>query len=204
MEQASPLSTVPSDAAIIAASRDEPMLFSTVFDRHFAAVHRYLARRVGRQVADDLAASTFVVALERRASFHPAALGARPWLYGIATNLLRSHLRDERRRIEADVAMRTNGFHPLGAIASAGLADSLDDGSALEAALAGLDADQRDVLLLYAWAELSYEEIASSLAIPIGTVRSRLARARARLRSSLRQPPPSTALAAPTTDQEER
>jgi RNA polymerase sigma factor (sigma-70 family) len=163
--------------AIIAASSTEPSLFSTVFDRHFAAVHRYLARRAGGQVADDLASLTFVVALERCESFDASVVDARPWLYGIATNLLRNHVRDERRRLEGDAMAHTDGAHPVDVKATEAPGGSLVDDSALGEALLQLDTDQRDVLLLYAWGELSYEEIASSLSIPMGTVRSRLARA---------------------------
>ena len=71
-----------SDAEAIVSSLAVPDAFRSVFDRHFDAVHRYLARRVGRARADDLASQTFVVAFERRASFRPDVLDARPWLLG--------------------------------------------------------------------------------------------------------------------------
>src|SRR5271167_757563 len=92
--------TVPDDAALIARSLTVPEAFAGVFDRHFDAVHRYLARRVGRERADDLASQTFTVAFERRASFRPGEAGAPPWLLGIATNLLRNHRRSEQRLLE--------------------------------------------------------------------------------------------------------
>jgi RNA polymerase sigma factor (sigma-70 family) len=154
-----------------------PDAFTAIFDRHFDAVYRYLARRTDRARAEDLAASTFTVAFERRERFRPEAASARPWLLGIATNLLRNEWRAERRGL--DLVARLSGG--LGAREGEG-AEATNE---LAALLAQLDADQRDVLLLHAWEELSYEEIASALGIPIGTVRSRLSRARARLREGL-------------------
>jgi RNA polymerase sigma-70 factor (ECF subfamily) len=156
-----------------------------LFDRHFAAVHRYLARRVGREVADDLASLCFTVAFERRGSFDPAFADARPWLYGIAANLLRQHWRAEERLL-ATVSKLTGDptrHDPDGRETSTG-ADDVE----LARALARLDPAQRDVLLLYAWEELSYEEISVALRVPVGTVCSRLARARARVRAELEAP----------------
>jgi RNA polymerase sigma factor (sigma-70 family) len=167
-----------SDAAIIGDSLGRPEAFEAIFDRHFDAVQRYLARRAGTSRADDLASATFAVAFERRRGFRAAASSARPWLFGIATNLLRNELRTEQRSLSA-----------IGRVASeAGRGDA--DAAMLEppdlpALLAVLDADQRDVLLLYAWEGLSYREIAVALGVPVGTIRSRLARARVRLRAEL-------------------
>ena len=172
---------------MIESSLRRPEAFAAIFGRHFDAIHAYLARRVGRARADDLASSTFTVAFERRRGFRADAGSARPWLFGIATNLLRNERRSEQRAVRALARVR-----PVDAEASPfeGV-----DGSGLGALLAELDSSQRDVLLLYAWAELSYEEIASSLAIPVGTVRSRLARARQHLRRSLgRADAPASAL----------
>jgi RNA polymerase sigma-70 factor (ECF subfamily) len=173
------IAVVPSgDAAAISRSLRAPEAFGEIFDRHFASIHRYLARRVGRDRADDLAAQTFAVAFERRASFRSDAADARPWLYGIATNLLSNNRRSEQRLLQA-IARLSSEAHE-----SAGAATQDADGE-LAAALRKLEPGQRDVLLLYAWAELSYEQIADSLGIALGTVRSRLARARASLRAEL-------------------
>jgi RNA polymerase sigma factor (sigma-70 family) len=203
VQQATPIS--PSDGAIIAASRAEPQLFSTIFDRHFAAIHRYLARRAGVHTADDLASLTFVVALERRSAFRVQADDARPWLYGIATNLLRAHRRAGVRRSELEQAigdeLRAGGGEDRQAGdggEALGPDATLDPGSPVGRALARLDPDQCDALLLYAWAELSYEQIAVALAVPVGTVRSRLARARAALRLRLEPPASPHATGAPT------
>lgn len=161
---------------MIERSVREPDAFGVIFDRHFDAVHAYLARRVGGGRADDLASSTFTVAFERRSRFRPDATTARPWLLGIATNLMRNERRAEKRALDV-----------VGWLSSEGGGGSTDAGEAghLGHLLAGLDREQRDVLLLYAWEELTYEEIAEALGIPIGTVRSRLARARSRLRNAL-------------------
>lgn len=170
-----------SDAEFIARSLDAPDAFRSVFDRHFDAVHGYLARRVGRVRADDLASQTFVVAFERRASFRPEAVDARPWLFGIATRLLMNERRSEKRLLKTTVRLAARSE------ASLSHTDREPPGldGAVATALAGLDVDMRDVLLLVAWGELSYEEVAQALAIPIGTVRSRLSRARAHVRAQL-------------------
>ena len=83
------LSRRSSDARAIATSLSHPERFAAIFDRHYDAIHAYLARRAGAALADDLAATTFTVAFERRATFRAESTSARPWLYGIATNLLR-------------------------------------------------------------------------------------------------------------------
>jgi RNA polymerase sigma factor (sigma-70 family) len=170
------------DSATIAGSLECPEGFAEIFDRHYVAVHRYLARRASSTQADDLASMTFVVAFERRRSFRPDSTSARPWLLGIATNLLHERLRVERR--ERGTLVLLNAEHQA---SNRGASDRPDTGQLAEA-LATLDSAQRDVLLLHAWEELSYEEIAEALDVPIGTVRSRLARARAQLRSRLDPP----------------
>src|ERR1035437_9510544 len=96
-----------SDAELIVRSLTAPEAFGGVFDRHFIAVHRYLARRVGRERADDLASQTFTVAFERRASFRPEAVGARPWLLGIATHLV---LNNRRAPAQPGGEARAPGF----------------------------------------------------------------------------------------------
>lgn len=170
-----------SDAAVIGASARHPERFELVFNRHFAAVHRYLARRAGREAADDLASLCFTVAFERRRSFDPRFADARPWLYGIATNLLREHWRGEQRRVSTEAELSA-GRAPADSGEDEGDAD-------LARALATLEPKQRDVLLLYALGELTYDEIAGALGVPVGTVRSRLARARAAVRAALATAP---------------
>ena len=175
------------DAELIARSRSEPAAFAGVFDRHHAQLYRYLRRRVDSGLAADLAAETFVVAFARRAAYSADTPDARPWLYGIAHNLLRNHLRAERRQL---AAYARHGVDPLAdadAAVAFSMADSRADSAAVSAKLAQIlaamaDRD-REVLLLFAWAEMSYAEIGQALEIPVGTVRSRLHRARRQLRA---------------------
>jgi RNA polymerase sigma-70 factor (ECF subfamily) len=174
-----------TDAEVIAASRVEPVRFAAVFDRHYDAVHRYLARRVGGDLADDLTAETFTAAFDARRRYDTAHRDARPWLLGIATNLVRHHYRGEVRRLRAYARLdrqvdRQDGLGEVDARLDAALA-----GPAIVEALMCLSPGDRDALLLFAWADLRYEEIAVALRIPVGTVRSRLHRARSRLRELL-------------------
>lgn len=178
-----------SDAELIVASWGEPAAFSAVFDRHFPAIHRYLRRRLGPEVADDLAAETFVQALRSRHRYDRSQPDARPWLYGIAANLLRHHHRDERRRL---LAYARTAIDRAVSDGDQDLADARADaraaGPRLALALATLRRGDRDALLLFAWADLSYEEIARALAVPVGTVRSRMNRARRRVRELVGDP----------------
>jgi RNA polymerase sigma-70 factor (ECF subfamily) len=164
--------TASSDAELIRRSQHEPEAFGVVFDRHVAAVHAFVQRRVGRDLAEEVTAETFARGFEARSRYaaqHPVAL---PWLLGIASNVMRRHWRSERRRLDAYA--RAAGQDRRDA------APPEVDGTVLRA-VARLPRRQREVLLLAAWADLSYAEIAHALGLPVGTVRSRLARARAAL-----------------------
>ena len=174
-----------SDAQFIADSRVEPRAFAAVFDRHYDAVYRYLARRLGPDLADDLAAETFTTAFDVRRRYDTAHPDARPWLFGIATNLLRHHRRGEARRLRAYARLDrpTDPDGDFGGVEAR--LDASRAGPAIADALTQLVAGDRDVLLLFAWAGLRYEEIAVALRIPVGTVRSRLHRARRRVRELL-------------------
>jgi RNA polymerase sigma factor (sigma-70 family) len=177
-----------ADGELIAATIADPEVFADLFDRHFGVIHRYLRRRVGGELADDLAAETFVEAFRVRHRFDRAKMSARPWLYGIAANLLRHHRREERRRL---MAYARTGVDPV-AEDEFEAADSRADAQALAPklalALASLRGGDRDVLLLFVWEHLSYEQIAGALDVPVGTVRSRLHRARRRVRELLSDP----------------
>ena len=174
-----------SDAAAIAASLESPASFAVVFERHHAVVHRHLARRIGRDLADELTAETFAVAFAKRGRYNVAVHDARPWLFGIATKLAHRHWRREERELRAYARTGVDAAAPSPAERVTARADSAVAGPAVAAALAGLTADDRDVLLLYAWEELDQPEIAAALSIALGTVKSRLHRARARVRQSL-------------------
>jgi RNA polymerase sigma-70 factor (ECF subfamily) len=170
-----------SDAAVIASSLTDASAFGEIFDRHFAEIHRYLGRRVGAALADEVAAETFVAAFRSRRRYDDRAVDARPWLFGIAANLVRRHWRTERRRLRA---YARTGVDPICDETSEveRRVDAVAAAPELAAALASLRSGEREVLLLFAWADLSYEEISAALGIPAGTVRSRLSRARAHVR----------------------
>jgi RNA polymerase sigma factor (sigma-70 family) len=171
------------DGALFERSVAEPELFTFVFDRYYRVVYGYLSRRVGPTVADDLAAETFIRAFERRAAYDPSAARALPWLLGIALNLLAHHRRSEARQLRALAA--AGAREPSEGAEEAGGQVDADTRRRLVAGLQRLDDDDREVLLLYAWGELRYREIADVLRIPVGTVRSRLSRARRKLREAL-------------------
>ncbi|GGY90569.1 sigma-70 family RNA polymerase sigma factor [Streptomyces nitrosporeus] len=181
---ASGVGTDPGDAALVAASLGEPERFAELFDRYAPAIHRYVARRLGRDAADDVTAETFLTAFRIRAGYDSGRAGVRPWLYGIAAKLISRHRREEVRALKL---LARTGHDPV----AASWTDSADDRVAAQAAsrplaraLAALSEGDRDVLLLFAWADFTYQEIAEALGIPVGTVRSRLNRARRKLRTA--------------------
>jgi RNA polymerase sigma factor (sigma-70 family) len=173
------------DATLIRLSLAEPERFELLFQRHAPQVQRYVARRLGADAADDIVAETFLLAFRQRAGFDVTRGDALPWLYGIATNLLGRHRRNEIRLYKA---LARTGTDPV----TAPFTDRVDErvtataaSRRLASALAGLSAAYRDALLLVAWGGLSYEETATALGVPVGTVRSRISRARADLRRTL-------------------
>ena len=173
------------DAALIERSWHEPEAFAALYDRHAAPIHRFAGRRLGDQLADDVVGETFLAAFRRRKRYDLRRGDARPWLYGIAANVIGKHRRAEVRMLRA---FARTGADPVAA-GHADLVDSRVCAAAVQrdlaAALAGLTAGDRDVLLLVAWADLSYGETAAALGIPVGTVRSRLHRARRKVREAL-------------------
>jgi RNA polymerase sigma-70 factor (ECF subfamily) len=173
------------DAALIERSWHEPEAFAALYDRHAAPIHRFAGRRLGDQLADDVVGETFLAAFRRRKRYDLRRADARPWLYGIAANVIGKHRRAEVRMLRA---FARTGADPVAA-GHAELVDSRVCAAAVQrdlaAALAALTAGDRDVLLLIAWADLSYEETAAALGIPVGTVRSRLHRARRKVREAL-------------------
>jgi RNA polymerase sigma-70 factor (ECF subfamily) len=150
-----------------------------LYRAHFDAIFRYASCRVGHDVALDVASETFVQALRSIARLDPTR-DARPWLFGIAANVLRHHRRAEARRVRAYARAELGSYIRLGS-------DEPGTGCANDVveALLMLTPDDRETILLFAWADLSYDEISEALGIPIGTVRSRINRARRLLRTSL-------------------
>ena len=172
------------DAALIAQSICAPERFALLFDRHAPAVHSYVARRLGQDAADDLTAEVFLIAFQRRRAYNATYVNARPWLYGIATNLVGRRRRDEVRLFRAIARSGENS-------PAESLAEQVTNRVAAQAirgrlasALSRLPGGQRDVLLLTA-SGLSCAEIAAAIGVPLGTVASRLARARRKVRAEL-------------------
>ncbi|MFF4597219.1 RNA polymerase sigma factor [Amycolatopsis sp. CA-161197] len=165
---------------------DPAPVFGRLFDAHSRQLHRYLARRVGDDAAHDLVAETFLVALRRRESYRPDLGTARSWLYGIATNLLRHHIRSETRALRATARLAAAGEHTTaghdGRVAEQ--VDAQTRAAQLAGALAKLNAADRDTLLLVSWAGLEPTEVAEALGVPPGTIRSRLHRIRRWLRAN--------------------
>jgi RNA polymerase sigma factor (sigma-70 family) len=172
-----------TDAALVERSLLDGRVFAELFDRHWAAIQAFCTSRAG-SAGEDVAAETFRIAFDDRARFNGRTADVRPWLYGIATNLLRRHFRSHERGERAH--RRTLALDaPDLADEALGRIEAERLGPQLAAALASLSAKERDALLLLAWAELDYEEIGQALDIPLGTVRSRIHRARGRLQAHL-------------------
>ncbi len=173
----------PTDAALIGRSLQEPERFAVIFDRHWPSLHAYCTSRAGAS-GEDIAAEAFRLAFDHRARYDRRLDDARPWLYGIATNLLRQHFRSTQRgetagRRALSLAELNTVEQPLQQLESQAL------GPRLAQALERLPALDREALLLLAWGEFDYREIARALDIPVGTVRSRIHRARARVRAHI-------------------
>jgi RNA polymerase sigma-70 factor (ECF subfamily) len=180
-----------SDAEVIARSLREPDCFAVLFRRHVAVITRYAVRRLGPDAAEDVVAEVFLAAFRQRGQYRPAGPDARSWLFGIATNLVGRYRRAEVRQYRA---FARTGLDVVAEPFTDRVDERVSARSAsrrLAAGLAGLPAHYRDVLLLVAWGELSYEETAQALGVPVGTVRSRLSRARSRLHRALGGSDPS-------------
>ncbi|MBC7594962.1 MAG: sigma-70 family RNA polymerase sigma factor [Kineosporiaceae bacterium] len=175
-----------SDSTLIAASIDDGELFATIFDRHIQAVYRFAASRSDRRGAEDVASEAFTIAFANRHKFRPSA-SARPWLIGIAINVMR------KRRDHGHLAKRTLEKFCIGEIAYSQDPLTLIEQTETEAstraqvaeALLSLADRDREALLLFTWDDLSYEDIAECLSVPLGTVRSRIHRARAHVREAV-------------------
>jgi RNA polymerase sigma factor (sigma-70 family) len=178
---------VTGDALTIEESLADPERFAGLFDRYADEIHRYVSRRLGPEnvsAADDVTAETFLAAFRKRARYDRSRPDARPWLYGMAANLIAKHHRSEVRRLRALARLAEpddQGFEQR----------SVERVSAqhlrprLAAGLAVLSRTERELFLLVAWAGFTYEQAAEALGIPMGTVRSRLSRTRAKIRRVL-------------------
>jgi len=159
-----------------------------VYNDHASDLYGFLARRVGRDLAQDLLADTFEAAIGSVGSFDPQRGSMRTWLFGIASNLVRHHWRTEERRLRAlarDAAAPATPLDPL--LTTAGVIDRVDavsDVEALIAELGRLDAVDRELLALTGWESMTSAEAGAALGMPAATVRSRVRRARVRLRAA--------------------
>ena len=176
-----------TDAEIIRQVGTNPAAFAIVFDRYYDAINAFASRRLGPDLADDVASETFLVAFDRWRRYDPTHSSARPWLFGIASRLIAHHQRSEVRRYEA-ISRAAAADVPTNDRLADQIAVRLDARAVrgrLASALKDIAAADREVLLLVAWAELSCEDTARALGIPSGTARSRLHRARKRLQAAL-------------------
>jgi RNA polymerase sigma factor (sigma-70 family) len=174
-----------TDAQIIRASRKDPDRFGALYDRYVNLLYGYACLRIGTAQAEDAVADTFLAAFAQRDRYDLARANARPWLFGILTNKIAERRRAENTHYRAHARAWQNPVVD-------GLADRVADQvtaqarrGALAAALSRLTPADRNVLLLVAWAQLSYDEVAQALEIPPGTVASRLNRARRQVRAAL-------------------
>ena len=174
-----------TDAALIERSLGDPGCFAAIFDRHSAAIVRYACARVGRDLAEDVTAGTFLAAFSHRARYDLSRADARPWLYGIAVREIGKHRRAEavQRRALAAVPAELLAGDFGDRCAERVTAEQL--GPLLAAVIGGLPRRDRELLLLIAWGELSYADAAEALDMTVSALRSRLNRIRVRLRKAL-------------------
>jgi RNA polymerase sigma factor (sigma-70 family) len=174
------------DATVIRHSLSDPERFAVLVHRHAAAITRYVTRRLGADAAEDVAAETFLVAFRQRAGYASDGRDCLPWLYGIATRLCHRHWRSETRQLK--LLARTGAdpvIEPFTDQVEAQVTASAVKPRLAEA-LSRLPKTQRDALLLKVWADLTYDQIATATGVRLGTVQSRISRARRRLREQLK------------------
>ncbi|WP_433352660.1 RNA polymerase sigma factor [Micromonospora saelicesensis] len=169
----------------------EPGAFAELFDTYARSVYNHAFRLTADwATAEDVMAATYLQAWRSRERVTEEGGSLRPWLLGIATNEARNHARSNRRYRRVAAALLASDFTlPDHADEVAG---RLDDSRRIVAAidaLARLRRPEREVLTLCLWEGLDYESAAEALGVPVGTVRSRLSRARSRLRTLVDAPP---------------
>jgi RNA polymerase sigma factor (sigma-70 family) len=167
-----------TDAGLLRRSASEPAVFGELYKRHGVAVRRYVVSRVGIGSSEDLAAEVFIRAFRTRDKCRADHGSALPWLLGVANHVIGDHRRLERRRL-ATLERLLVQERELATDPEIGLTAEMIH------ALRRLSAADRDTLLLLVWGELSREEVAAALGVPVGTVNSRIARARRRLAPDL-------------------
>jgi RNA polymerase sigma-70 factor (ECF subfamily) len=174
-----------TDASLMSRSAaGDASAFAELLRRHGQAVHAYLSRRGGREDADDLLSEVWLRAIQAQHGYDRRWPDARPWLYGIARNVLRAHWRQLGRQGPPTSEASSDPWPDVDA-----RIDAAAQVAALRRALAELSGDDREVLLLVTWEGLAPAEVAAALGIPQGTARSRLHRARVTLRQILQDDP---------------
>jgi RNA polymerase sigma-70 factor (ECF subfamily) len=172
----------------------DPTHVRHLYDKHSRDLFAYLARRVGRDLAEDLLAETFRVLIESYGTYDRQRGSERMWLYGIATNLVRRHWRTEQRRLltlQRAAAREQSSIDPLLTLveSAAGRVDAQHEAACVLEAVVALSPDDRDLLILSGWEHLNSTEIGRVLDVPPATVRSRLRRLRSELQTSIRPTP---------------
>lgn len=161
--------------------------FGMLFDDHARAIYRYAYRVSGdATAAEDVVAQTFLEAWRLRRRVLPEGGSLEPWLYGIATNVLHNARRTARRHRAALARIpdpEPTPDHAEDLVRRAGEQEEL---AAARAALRALRPAEREVVALCVWSGLSYAEAAEALGVPVGTIRSRLSRAKSRLQGLAR------------------
>lgn len=182
------------DAELVELSWGDPAAFAGLFDRHFVAVYRFCLRRTNRTAAEDLAGETFRRAFESRYRYEVQHRDAKPWLLGIAMNLIRNYYRKENRRVRAYSALSDQMANSVSdaACSIAAQLDARADLTVVAAGLRSLPTDEVDALTMHVWEELTYAQIAEVQGVPVGTIRSRLNRVRGRIRELLAENGEST------------
>ncbi|PNE35203.1 RNA polymerase [Streptomyces eurocidicus] len=163
--------------------RGDPGAFRELFDAHASLVYRHAARVTGdRSLAEDVVSLTFLEAWRLREKLRDEGDSPRPWLMGIAVNVLRNTARAARRHERALARVPVRDTLPDFATELVGRMADAEQLAAAKTALGKLRRSEREVVTLCVWSGLSYPEAAEALGVPVGTVRSRLSRARGRLR----------------------
>ena len=175
-----------TDESLLQASANgDQRAFYELYERHARTIYHYLIRRLADwSEAEDLTAVVFLEAFRRRSEVVVVEGKLLPWLYGIATNVLRNRRRAlwRHRQLVAQLARQPGTEVTPDVVARSEAAAQMR--SVLQR-VATLPRRQQDVVALCVWSGLSYEEAAAALGVPVGTVRSRLSRARASLESPL-------------------
>ena len=172
-----------SESALVDELRaGSPDALAALFDLYGDRIHTHCFRQLGSwHEAEDATATVFLEVWRHRSRVVVHDGSAVPWLFGVATNVCRNLNRSSRRRLRAVGGLPWSEHVPDHAEL---VTERLDPEARMKQVLAAIEqlpAHEREVLALVAWAGLTYEQAAAALAVPVGTVRSRLSRARKRL-----------------------